>query len=148
MQKKKFIHIAFIILTMLIFFTFNITSCKDTSEINQLSGDWNVIIINDTNLNSEELPNGLPFIRFDTLKSMISGNAGCNSFSADASYAKNIIEVGEITATLKACENMKIEEQLFKTLNNQTVKFNFDADTLIITNDLGDKLTLVKDTSS
>jgi len=146
MQKKKNIFIILTILTIFVLITIlGAVSCKSNDKIAKLNGNWNITIIDDTKLNPVDLNNRLPFIKFDTLKKMISGNSGCNDFSADATYAETTIEVRDIVSTLIACENMKIEEQIFKILNNQTVTFNFVGDTLIITNDSGDKITLISE---
>ena len=143
MQKKKDIFIVLIISVLTLSLTFGLISCKD--KITQLSGNWNVTMIDDISLNSEDLIKGLPLIKFDTLNGMISGNTGCNDFSGDAAYTANTIEVGDIMTTLIACPDTDIEERLLKILNNQIITFNIDGDTLILTNDFGGRLTLISE---
>ena len=102
---------------LLIFLSFGAESCKpkgnftetETSqEVTQLNGNWNVIMIDDINLNPEDFIKGLPVIKFDTENEMISGNTGCNDFTGDATYMGNTIKIGDLIATKIACPDMTV----------------------------------------
>lgn len=142
MQKKKNIFIVLILSIFLISIVYGAGSCKAGNGVTQLSGDWTVIMVDDLELNPEDVSKGSPFIRFDPSEGMISGNTGCNDFTGDAVYTDNTIEIGGITRTEIACQNMEIEERLLKILDNKIVTFSLDGDTLVLNNTAG-KLTLI-----
>ncbi len=147
MQKKKDIFIVLIISVLLISLIFGISSCRTKDKITQLSGNWSVIMIDDTSLNPKDFIKGLPVVTFDAAKKMISGYTGCNDFTGDATYAENTIEVGELIATKIACPDMEVEKRLLEILNNQIINFSFEGNTLILTNKSDSKLTLIIDTT-
>lgn len=140
---KKSVFIFLVMSIMLATLVFGAGACEASNEVSRLNGYWDVTMIDDAALNAEEPSKGLPSIKFDTEGKMISGNSSCNDFTGDAVYKEGTIETGDFTTTLIACENMEVEDKIFEILNNGTVNFDFDGDTLILSND-SVTLTLIK----
>jgi heat shock protein HslJ len=144
MQKKKHFFTAIFLSVLLVLLLFGAFSCKADDSMAELGGDWYLTMINGVGLGLQDPASPHPFIRFDPGGEMISGYTGCNQFTGEAFYAGNTIEVGSIISTLIACQNMEIEEHMLAILSNQTIIFQIEEDTLIITNDTGGQMTLIR----
>ena len=142
MKIKKYVLVALLASLLLVTFSSAAQACRIFSAASPLDGDWNIVMIDDMRLGTDASSDLLPFIRFESSQNQISGHSGCNSFSGDASYLQNSIEVGNIVSTLIACPDMEIEEQLFEILNSPLLTFDFEGETLILSNEMGNQIRL------
>lgn len=115
------------------------SSCKTVSTP-ALDGEWNVTEVNGSTVTAEQLP----FVGFDTEKSLVYGNAGCNLISGTYHVEGNTgkIELGHMAATMMACPNMELEQSVLKALNGVERIKATDADHLLLQD--ADKKTLLQ----
>lgn len=80
-----------------------------------LSGDWEIVAVNDEKINTEEMP----FIEFDMESHKVHGNAGCNLFNSSFTLSDgdvSSITIAPAAATMMACPDMETEGKIFKAL--------------------------------
>lgn len=115
------------------------SSCK-TVKTPALEGEWNVTAVEGKAVQAEQLP----YVGFDTEKSMVYGNAGCNLISGTYRVEGNTskIELGHMASTMMACPNMELEQSVLKALNGVERIKATDADHLLLQD--ADKNTLLQ----
>ena len=94
---------------------------------NQLGGThWELEYITGPRIAFEGLyPDKKPEITFDPQAMKVSGNSGCNGYSADYKLAGNTISFGEPgMSTMMYCGE---GEQVFRTMMKKINKYNIDA---------------------
>lgn len=100
-------------------------------EEQQLNGAWELNYISGPKIAFEGLfPDRKPLIVFDFPKTEVTGNGGCNGYSAQVKVAGNTISFGDALSTLMACEGNG-EPVYFKTLKTVT-GYHIDGDTLTL----------------
>ncbi|MDR1938419.1 MAG: META domain-containing protein [Tannerellaceae bacterium] len=95
-------------------------------SLNSLDGEWNIVALNGAQLNPEEAKQ---YLRFDAAGRRLSGNAGCNLISGEIEYKgteKNALAFRKVVSTLRACLDMRLEDELLKTLDRVV---RFEAET-------------------
>ena len=95
--------------------SFSLVSCANTVETateEMLDGDYRITGI----AGDQSLPKNIIF-RFNSLGNRVSGNTGCNNFSAHYSQQGNNLEFSTPMNTRKFCEGkMEIENQILSSL--------------------------------
>ena len=105
-----------------------------------LEGTWSVIRLSGLTTLEKQ-----PSIHFKEGK--ISGNAGCNNYSASCELAGNSISVGLAMATKMYCTNMNIEKAFFDCLQRAKT-FTQQGDELFIFDEDGKELMMCKPSTS
>ena len=127
-------------LLLIISFIF-LTSCANTvesSKIKFLEGDYLVTGISGINVISEEI-----IFNFNTVGNRISGNTGCNQFSAHFHQEGNEVEFSTPMNTRRFCEGkMETERQLLSFIE-KTVRFDFSGEEVIFYSDDGQQLITI-----
>ncbi len=72
-------------------------------------------------------------------KGEVTGKAPCNRYRARQTVPLPWIEIGEITATKRACADLELEQRYFSALQTMTLA-EIGGDILILSNDAGDEL--------
>ena len=105
------------------------SSCK-TVKTPALDGEWSVTAVEGKAVEAEQLP----YVGFDSEKSLVYGNAGCNLISGTYSVKGNTgkIELGNVASTMMACPNMELEQSVLKALNGVERIKATDADHLVL----------------
>ena len=125
-----------LIVITLIFFA--IISCKERSEkntnadisdyidinYNNLSGDWSLSSID--NIDADSVFENIPHIKFDSVFNQLTGNSGCNNFSANVEFADNKIIINSIVTTRISCNDSDFE--------NRFVTGLMDTSAILLTN--------------
>lgn len=100
-----------------------------------LDGNWVLATINGGNINKMVV---LPTLNFNLNTMMMSGNSGCNLYSAEiVGLSTSEIEISEVPTTLKACANENIERDYHKALS-EVKGFKVEDDVLALANEKGD----------
>lgn len=102
----------------------------------QLNGAWELNYISGPKISFEGLfPNRKPLLVFDFPKTEVTGNGGCNGYSAPVKVAGNTISFGDALSTMMACEGNG-EPVYFKTLKTVNA-YRIDGNTLtLLVNDI------------
>lgn len=97
----------------------------------QLQGSWQLVQFKQEKLTAKQFAKGLPVLRFDFDKGIISGHDGCNSLKATVESFGNMIKPGNYASTKMACPNHKNLhwETIF---NNQWLSYQIQNDQLIL----------------
>lgn len=122
---------------------FVLVSCAntvDTLNIKPLEGDYKVIEINGNKVSSEEI-----LFNFNTVGNRISGNTGCNQFSASFHQEGNEVAFSTPMNTRKYCEGkMETENQLLSFIEKAS-RFDYTGNEVIFYSEAGQRLlTLTK----
>lgn len=83
-----------------------------------LYGSWSVIEVNGEKVNEEKTQQ---MLEFDTLRKLLSGNAGCNRLFGKIEYQesqKNIIRFLQVSTTRMTCPQQKEENAFLEALKN------------------------------
>lgn len=127
-------------LLLIISFIF-FTSCANTvesSNMEPLEGDYRVIGINGNKFSSEEI-----FFNFNTIGNRISGNTGCNQFSANFNQEGNEVEFSIPMNTRKFCEGkMETEKQILSHIEKAS-RFEFSGKEIILYSAQGQRLLTI-----
>ena len=100
----------------------------DYMPLAELNGKWSI-----ASVYGEELPEDAgskPFIVFDTKKSIISGNAGCNNFTGRLKVVqedKLSIEMSDIATTRMYCPEMDVENNILSALGSARIFGRVDS---------------------
>lgn len=94
----------------------------------RLNALWQLDKIGDTAVDAKRQP---------TLELLLNeekayGYGGCNRFGGSVKLVNGKLTFGDMAATEMACENLKTESQYLQTLNNQTLSFQLDGNSLYI----------------
>lgn len=99
-----------------------LTGCKSkkapTVTYSDLYGSWSVIEVNGEKVNEEKTQQ---MLEFDTLRKLLSGNAGCNRLFGKIEYQesqKNIIRFLQVSTTRMTCPQQKEENDFLEALKN------------------------------
>lgn len=122
---------------------FLLASCAntvETSNLEPLEGDYRVIGINGNKVSSEEI-----LFNFNTVGNRISGNTGCNQFSASFHQEGNEVEFSTPMNTRKFCEGkMETESQILSFIEKAS-RFDYKGNEVIFYSEAGQRLmTLTK----
>jgi len=111
-------------------------SCRSnkgvTASFSDLDGEWKVAELNGVTKNPLETRQA---INFDTLRKLVSGNAGCNRMTGTVEYndtQKHIIKFSRMATTRMACPDMEGESEFLDVLN-KVVRYEAVGDTRPIT---------------
>lgn len=88
---------------------------QSTGPIVLDSGAWLVTRINDMNGFARN-----PFMRINVSQQLISGNTGCNRFSAKLKIEGQSITISKLTATEMSCREMPVERGFMEALKEST----------------------------
>lgn len=72
----------------------------------------------------------------------ISGNGGCNRYSAPAKFIRGMVEVGPVVATRMACDRLESEQAFFSALERAR-KFSVDGQTMKLGDEDGKTLIVL-----
>ncbi|HEY8512803.1 MAG TPA: META domain-containing protein [Cyclobacteriaceae bacterium] len=75
----------------------------------RLHGDWRLVRINETQLDSTQFAKGLPQLSFDLPQKRVYGHTGCNSISGSIEVQGQRIVFAPMIATKMACPGMEFE---------------------------------------
>lgn len=94
----------------------------------RLNALWQLEKIGNTAVNAQRRP---------TLELLLNeekayGYGGCNRFGGSVKLADNKLTFGAIMATEMACENLETESQYLQALNNKTLSFQLDGNSLYL----------------
>ena len=91
-----------------------LSSCGNAGKTVDLAGEWNIVSVEGQQVTSEEDP----FLGFDMKDGRLYGNAGCNSIMAQVAVdsAKNTIELTQVGATRRMCQDMQLEQKVLAAL--------------------------------
>jgi len=107
---------------------------KVSQEEKTLQGEWQVTqVIGIDSLNMS------PTLIIDINDNKISGNAGCNRYSAFFKTEGKQITIAKSLATKRYCQNMNIEDAFFECLKN-TSYYKYDANVLSFYSKADEKL--------
>lgn len=131
-------HLFQVLLTLLLF---SCANAVETSINESLDGNYEVINIHGEN----ELPEEDIIFNFSPVGNRVSGNTGCNEFSALYNQQGNNLEFSTPMNTRKFCEGkMEIEMQILSSLE-KAARLGRNGEEIVIysTNDVP-LLTLIK----
>lgn len=122
MKKSSLVLVAALLFTLV--------SCMSTMnpEKNQLgTAPWELEYITGPRIAFEGLyPDKKPMITFDTSTKTVSGNSGCNGYSAPYTMTGNMISFGEPgMSTMMYCGD---GEQVFRNTMKKITQYRIDAD--------------------
>lgn len=80
----------------------------------KLDGDWQLVRINETNLDSADFMKGLPQLSFDLSQKRVYGHTGCNNISGSIEVKGQRIAFAPMIATKMACPGMEFEYDYLK----------------------------------
>lgn len=75
----------------------------------KLHGNWQLVKINETQLDSTDFAKGLPQLSFDLPQKRVYGHTGCNNVTGSIEVQDNRIEFAPMIATKMACPGMEFE---------------------------------------
>lgn len=102
-----------------------------------IKGKWRLNTLNNNPINRS---NVLPEIEILPNKMLISGNGGCNNYTGKINkLSNNIINLGYIASTKKACLNKNIEQDYFNVLS-KVKTFKVTDDNLVFFDENGNKI--------
>lgn len=101
-------------------------SCRSPKNVvntfNDFEGEWRVSELNGVSMHPAD---SRQVISFDTVRKLMSGNAGCNRMSGSVEYnptQPKLIKFMRIATTRMACPDMESENELLEALR-QVVRF-------------------------
>ncbi|HMQ06626.1 MAG TPA: META domain-containing protein [Saprospiraceae bacterium] len=117
-------------LLLLVLFYICITSCNISKSDNSsdattkgiegqswMNQKWTLEEINGRPVSTLTTIKANPFIQFDSIKGLVSGNAGCNTFTgAFKQISDTTLELSPLAATKKACQDMQLEDMFFELI--------------------------------
>jgi len=104
------------------------TSCSTVRNmpVSDLSGEWNVVKIEDKEITVSPDGGMQPYLAFDVVNNRLFGCAGCNRVMGVLNAADNgTIDLSRMGATRMMCPDMDIEDRLLAALN-QVKEFGAD----------------------
>ncbi len=121
-MKIKF---AVIVMTLL---SFSCKSSKENSTQKPLhSGTYHILSVNGDTVTSYNIT-----LKIDTEKKRVSGNAGCNGYSAFYTLEKDTIEMGLARVTTQYCKGkMAVERSYLKSLKHIT-RYQYKTSKLLL----------------
>lgn len=106
-------------------------SCRSQKAVvatfSDLEGSWKIAELNGV---PKDLVETRQAIQFDTLRKLVSGNAGCNRMTGTIDYndsQKHIIKFSKIATTRMACPDMDRETEFLEVLS-KIVRFEAVGD--------------------
>ncbi|MBO8471517.1 MAG: META domain-containing protein [Bacteroidetes bacterium] len=79
-----------------------------------LSGKWEIVSLNGETVNAIETK---PFLEFDTEKSEVHGNTGCNLMNGSYSQDGKKLSFGNMATTMMAGPDMDLEREVLDAIN-------------------------------
>lgn len=93
---------------------------------------WKLIEIDGKKIEPSDQRRKEPHIIFKAAANRVNGNGGCNGFSGSYTLEENNrLVISQVMATKMACENMEIEDQMFRALNAVRA-YTVQGDTLLL----------------
>lgn len=83
-----------------------------------LTGVWRLKSIDGDDVDSG-FANRIPTLEFNFLNNRLSGTAGCNTYTADFTLAKNVLDIRPLVTTRMACDNMDGENKFVKAFTGR-----------------------------
>lgn len=119
----------------MMFAMFSCNSSKELTSVFSLNGDWNIIEINGTAVNTVK-GQGEPYITFEAATGKLSGNSGCNRMmgSFDVNARPGVLDMSSIGSTRMMCDDMTTETNVLNALKNVTGFRKADNDRMALTN--------------
>ncbi|QES90238.1 META domain-containing protein [Rhizosphaericola mali] len=92
---------------------------------------WKLNYISGPRITFEGLyPNKIPTINFDTTKSIVTGNTGCNTFNGIYAIKGDSLHFKPLATTLMACMDGGKGEQVFLNIIEKVSNYKLEKDTL------------------
>ena len=92
-------------------------SSKVASDVAALNGEWTIVKVEGKTITKEDCEN-VPFLGFDTKKSNLYGNTGCNNLTGalKVNAKKSSIDFSQTGTTMMMCADMKVERMVLDAL--------------------------------
>lgn len=92
-------------------------SPKVATDVAALDGEWNIVEVEGKKINKGDCEN-VPFLGFDTKKSNLYGNTGCNTLTGalKVNAKKSSIDFSQTGTTMMMCADMKVERMVLDAL--------------------------------
>lgn len=127
----------------MLLFTVLLFSCAntvDTVSEENLVGNYKVITVQGEKTVSDSI-----ILNFEPLGNRVSGNAGCNEFSANYNQQGSNLEFSTPMSTRKYCEGKMEIEKIILSSFEDVARINFNGEEIIIFSDKDEALmTLTK----
>lgn len=104
-----------------------------------LQGMWKLQSIDGKNVDSD-FATKIPTLEFNFMDNKLTGNAGCNNYSAEFTLTNNILEVNPLITTRMACDNLDGEAKYVKTFTGR-MDVTLENNVLVLRKDNKDILT-------
>lgn len=128
---------------LFLFFSFLLISCAntvDTVSIERLDGRYQVMAVQGEKALSDNI-----ILNFEPLGNRVSGNSGCNQFSAHYNQQGNNLEFSTPMSTRKYCEGFMETEKKILSSFEHVARINHNGKEIIIFSDNDEALmTLTK----
>lgn len=120
----------------------NIGCTPKKPSITDLTGEWEIVEVNNQPVSAEETP----FLGFEVAEKQLYGNTGCNSLMGTLEIDENNVNAlsfGALGSTKRMCADMATEDAILRVLD--AVKgFVLDGTNLILTGLDGKELMELK----
>ena len=110
----------------------------------KLHNTWIILSVNGKKLNEIDFMKGEPKITIDVIKNKISGNDGCNNLFGGFQYEKGVLIFQHLAGTMMACPNLKISNEISKSLSNKKLNYKMEDNQLSLYYDDSIVMTLQK----
>ena len=101
---------------------------------------WVLKRIGNESLDAKQYTKGLPTLELFVAENRVVGHDGCNEFTGSFYSYGNVMSVGPLASTMKACPDGKAEEKLTKHLTGQPMVYGFEDSALVLTSEDGERL--------
>lgn len=101
----------------------------------ELMGEWSVVTIAGTEVKMTSEP--LPVIQFQD--SLVSGNAGCNTFNGGYELSAEALTFGDFAVTKMMCPDMQVEDAFLQAIH-QVASFKIADNKLSLLNAEGQEV--------
>jgi heat shock protein HslJ len=90
-----------------------------TTPLQLANKKWQLVWMSATDIKTVDYRGKLPFVTFDTEKSTLNGNSGCNNFGGSIEISNNTLKVGMLFSTKMFCEGIP-EPEFLRSLEGAT----------------------------
>lgn len=112
-----------------------LSGCARETGIDQLSGSWKVLRLNELNPRTSYPDSLSPEITLNTASGEINGFSGCNNFMGSFTEKNGSVEFSEFGATLRICQDMEFENAFLSVLSGRRFIYGFLMERLVLQNE-------------
>ena len=105
---------------------------KSAAATEQLSNTWVLQRLQDQTLEAGQFARGLPQLTLDEGQHRVTGHTSCNRMSGTLTVAGDQITFSRLVTTKMACAGESVEQPFLSLLNDTTLTFKLQAETLTL----------------